>query len=582
MAQRVGGKNWRTWLGRALVLAAVPLLLGLAARTSSAQDGATAPPEPEQRTLGQTPHTRIGDMPDTGAAADGTVRWQLDALGQTFDLELESNTGLIAELPADKIGGYSVMRGSLVGNDQSWVRLSETPGGLTGAIFDGEQMYIVEPASNFGDLGLDAGAANVVYRASDIPAEPLTCDITGQRYQPHDVSAGHLNELIEETGIPRSAADSTLRVLVVEDQDWTGDTVAIFNTVDGIYDSEVGLNLRIASTESATFNYGDDDPLQVFRSYMGNRTNGVGIGHLMAGGRQFPGNVVGKAYINALCSSYGVGVSVQLGFNSMITLVAHEIGHNAAADHDTSAGCPSGFIMAPSVNGSRLFSDCSKSSINQAIDRASCLLSGEPEPPPPPPPPAPPSTVNGKVADTAGNGVGGLVVDLFADAGNGERGQWIGDTRTDANGNYSFTVDDGCYVVTFIAPDGTRFENGGRWLNDGGCAQNGGSTTINATLVGVGGGDGSVAGNVSRNGSPTSGVVVDLFSAQADGSRGSWLGDVATDGNGNYTIATAPGCYVLTFIAPEGQTFTNGSRWYQTQVCLEAGEKATGVNATLS
>ncbi len=580
MARRVGGRKRWTWLGRALALVAVPLLIGMAARTSSAQDEATAPPEAEQRTLGETPHQRIGAMPDAGAAADGSVSWQLDALGQTFDLELQPNTGLVAELPADKLAGYSVMQGALVGNDASWVRLSETADGLTGAIFDGQQMFIVEPASNFDDLGPDAAAASVVYRAADIPAEPLTCDITGQQYPAHDVSTGHLNELIEASGIPRAAGDSTLRVLVVEDQDWTGDTVAIFNTVDGIYDSEVGLNLRIASTESASFNYGDGDPLQLFRTYMGGRTNGVGIGHLMAGGRQFPGNVVGKAYVNALCSSYGVGVSVQLGFNSMITLVAHEIGHNAAADHDTSAGCPSGFIMAPSVNGSRQFSDCSKSTIAQAIDRAGCLLSGEPEPPPPPPP-APPSTVNGQVTDTSGAGVAGVVVDLFADAGGGARGQWLGDTRTDGNGNYSFTVDDGCYVVTFIAPDGARFDNGDRWQNGQGCAQNGSSTTINATLVGVGGGDGEVTGNVSRNGSPVSGVTVDAFMAQADGSRGRWLGDVSTDGSGNYSFAAAPGCYVFTFIAPAGQTFTNGSQWYQTQVCLTAGETISGINATL-
>ncbi|MEM9562989.1 MAG: RICIN domain-containing protein, partial [Actinomycetota bacterium] len=92
------------------------------------------------------------------------------------------------------------------------------------------------------------------------------------------------------------------------------------------------------------------------------------------------------------------------------------------------------------------------------------------------------------------------------------------------------------------------------------------AAVVNLTTTVDPGGDGpgAIAGTVAdESGAGVGGVAVDLFVANADGSRGQWLRQITTNTDGTYRFDLQPGCYVLTFIAPNGRTFTNGSRWYQ-------------------
>ena len=96
-----------------------------------------------------------------------------------------------------------------------------------------------------------------------------------------------------------------------------------------------------------------------------------------------------------------------------------------------------------------------------------------------------------------------------------------------------------------------------------------------------GGGDGAITGTVVREGGgAVEGLAVDLFVANGDGSRGPYLRTETTNANGTYRFEDGPGCYVLTFIAPPGQTFTNNSPWFQPGACITADQTTTR-NATL-
>src|SRR5262249_39589951 len=60
----------------------------------------------------------------------------------------------------------------------------------------------------------------------------------------------------------------------------------------------------------------------------------------------------------------------------------HELGHNLGAPHDGEAGSacaatPTAFLMAPTVNGSGTFSDCSLTQLSAfiATKRGSCIVS---------------------------------------------------------------------------------------------------------------------------------------------------------------------------------------------------------------
>jgi hypothetical protein len=74
---------------------------------------------------------------------------------------------------------------------------------------------------------------------------------------------------------------------------------------------------------------------------------------------------------------------------------------------------------------------------------------------------------------------------------------------------------------------------------------------------------------------PEAGVKVDLFSDL----RAQFLGTTQTAADGTFGFDVAPGCYVLTFIAPTGSTMENGGRFLNKPVCVSSGQDAGGNDA---
>lgn len=79
---------------------------------------------------------------------------------------------------------------------------------------------------------------------------------------------------------------------------------------------------------------------------------------------------------------------------------------------------------------------------------------------------------------------------------------------------------------------------------------------------------------VDADGSPASGVSVDLFVSIGGLDRGSWVKDGQTGSDGTVAFADlAPDCYQLTFIAPAGKLFTQNFQPFLTPegVCIGEG-----------
>jgi len=316
------------------------------------------------------------------AAAGGHAIWSFDALGEIFDIELTSNARLIENMPAARqaeiLAENILLQGTLLDNPGSWVRLSETAvGGINGMIWNGEELFVIEPALAVEDqLTLDTPLARnddrlAIFRYTDLVHPGFDCGADHGRIGSPTQPLANQDANLGIFG--------TLDVIVVQDQSWSGDTFGLYNTVDGIYASQIGANIAIFSTENANLfppNPVSNTYLGVFDSYMGNRANSVGAGHLMSG-RNDTG-WAGIAYLTRLCTSLSHGITVDFGFSSTVTILAHEIGHNSDAFHDQDVGCGTGFIMDAFVSGSQTFSSCSTSRMIPHMSGKSCITDGDP------------------------------------------------------------------------------------------------------------------------------------------------------------------------------------------------------------
>lgn len=191
-------------------------------------------------------------------------------------------------------------------------------------------------------------------------------------------------------------------------------------------------------------------------------------------------------------------------------------------------------------------------------------------------------SIGGTVRFAGGKPVSGLVVDYFIANPDGSRNKFIGDVKTDPSGVFSRVVEPGCYVLTYIAPDGGSFVGGGRYFQLGVCVDAGEKVTDLDAYLAAPKGDTSIGGTVRfADGMPVNGLVVDYFVANPDGSRNKFVGDENSDPKGRYRRVVEPGCYVLVFIAPAGESFTQGGRFLEAHACVDNQTTAT-INAELA
>lgn len=212
------------------------------------------------------------------------------------------------------------------------------------------------------------------------------------------------------------------------------------------------------------------------------------------------------------------------------------------------------------------------------------------EPPPGPPPPPAEVQIDMTLVDEAGLPVEGVVIDLFTEGRLYERIEWVGAQETNGTGLASFNVEPGCYITIAIGNDDYEFQVVAsfgpnptfrrtafyerRWCvseRNSPLARDYIAYNVKTDNVSD---DGSVTGQVAdSDGSGLGGVTIDLYRANADASRGAWLGDVQTSDGGRFKFSETTGfsvdsiCYVIVAIAPDGSEFTNGSGYWQDVGC---------------
>lgn len=350
---------------------------------------------------------------------DSVLRLTFKAYDRTFSLSISENTKITEQMQTPVSEQTKLYKGSLDGVSDSWVRLSRRNGVYSGAIYDGKELFIIDEKTIVVDEAApwlqqqvsQYKTESVIYRLSD-SVDTSSCGLEDKsskksRYQQ---LVDELQGLTQQNNVALAAAERQLNVAIVTDTqyaassrgDTRGQVLSQMNVVDGIFSEQVGVKFAIdriveLSNNGSLTSTNSSSLLNAFRSYVNREIPNPGLAHLFSG-KNLDGNVIGIAYLRALCTRNGVGVTQAggRGVSGALT-AAHEFGHNFGAPHDNQGGsaCASTsgrFLMNPSLNGSDQFSNCSLNQMAPIVRNASCLVDITNPQPTPTPVPTPTAT----------------------------------------------------------------------------------------------------------------------------------------------------------------------------------------------
>ncbi len=351
---------------------------------------------------------RLHVLPATAGNANRKPDGQLqqlrfDAFGRRFEISLGSNGRLMESKPHPS--PLELYRGSIDGIAASWVRLATKGNAVHGMMWDGTQLYAIEPASEVGDaLGPSSPvdpSQTIVFRLADVTMEPgvTACGTESSPANANDAFSALTQELknapvaMQASGATRRLdlsvlGDSRFRARHGSEQDARDAILTRLNNVDGIFSSQLAVEIRVGSLsvpDASSDQLSDDtSPNGLLRELanLRRRTSELssrGLTHLFTD-RDLDGTTIGIAYLDSLCdnrNAVGLTESRNTWLDSLVA--AHEIGHNFGADHDgdaqgSCANTPSsGFLMAPVVSGTDDFSACSLNRMRASSQAASCI-----------------------------------------------------------------------------------------------------------------------------------------------------------------------------------------------------------------
>lgn len=316
--------------------------------------------------------------------ATGGLRVSFFAKGRDYRLRLEANPRLARWQAGSRWHQYA---GSLEGVRDSWARLSIAENSLSGVIFDGHEMLVVEPGE---------GAEALIFRLADMqfdpavsfrgdavamPAGKLDLDGAPASPRPELLTA---NRQLEISAI----GDAAFRARYASEQQARDALLTRLNIVDGIFSEQVGVaidvvSINMADTISDSLEDSTDPPILLDNlgrlRQQTSTLNSRGLTHLFTG-RNLDGNSVGIGYTASLCNQrYSASLAQAHDSAAVDGLIsAHEIGHVFGAPHDGEGQCaatsPTQFIMAPTLNSQATsFSQCSLEQMAPRVASASCL-----------------------------------------------------------------------------------------------------------------------------------------------------------------------------------------------------------------
>ena len=281
-------------------------------------------------------------------------------------------------------------QGRIENIEDSWVRITTAGQYISGVInTPTERLFITSRPKP--PLNTDHRRIRNFLHATDHAIKPPPEPATERVRQTRDVI-----QISVDNGFQQDLVTRVARIAIVVDTLYDealggrglAEAISTINTVDGMYQQEFGLALKVDTaiiiTDTETLNLGDESlekNLARFRDYRQSAAEldaELGMVHLFTGAMTSDPSV-GLAYIGAACREDGYDVSMSTPFEYPVLLTAHEIGHNLGALHDdetdlcqlTTDNLMFSHISSLTTN---TFSSCSTDAINKRLQQSACHL----------------------------------------------------------------------------------------------------------------------------------------------------------------------------------------------------------------
>ena len=306
--------------------------------------------------------------------SDYPQRMQLTADGQILTLMLRPSR-ITENLGVKSLNGSPLSVpvnsyiGKIQGDDDSWVRLTQSSSSLEGVISRFGKRFRLH-RSGTGAVKIKPIAANHDLRVSLTQNNAVDNPI---------VSTASLSKVTR-----------VAKIAIVVDSQFNAKhngkgleyALSLINSVDGIYREEFGLALQVVTAINIQDKNNDplmqanvnvETMLRRFRDFRIQNTDldqSVSLVHLFTG--NIPSDApVGLAWIDTACRQDGYDVGLSTPYSHDILLVAHEIAHNLGAMHDTETACAASNdnVMWPYISSrtSQHFSSCTVNTVKRRI-----------------------------------------------------------------------------------------------------------------------------------------------------------------------------------------------------------------------